>query len=765
MRYFISRSISNLLLKRVRLFVISLCLIHSNTPYAELSLDSIKESLSEEILKKIDFSENLISIINGKAEQPLKLSKDDVKALKLLGYSDEEISSLTKKDLFDDKVQDKFNDRLNKYANNKNDELNSALEEKLAPGLASSVIGLGFSSLLGIVIGTKCYNQPSALTFAGTSAAWAALEMMIWKGYQINMDDIQMVVDASEIPSKINNDVEEIKEILKKLEENIKNTNITTFDEMLDESKKDFLRLKEIATTLRDYLNRAKDSQFGAVRSIQESLELAAETSEKKSKNAKIAAIGFVAAGGVATAEAFKAFGDGGKCAVGSKASIDINILNSILSIFPSAHAGFANIGDLDKIGIPIGAGLGAAYSGFKQKFADKIFNSAPSRAAIFFAMAGLAYYASYKLKEASDFLNKQASEINVFASSIEDKLNSLSGGFDTVQELIQEVKSHLLPAFEKLKESVQNNKKLQESLKQISGVVDQIKDLDSNLESTINDEISQGKEELIEAIDKVKLDISNFDASEYVSKLTGYQIILDLIFPNTYASNDYLKIKPSCFKRGKNYPIMDENCLCKKNNQCLSTRFPKNLTVNRGGDYVKLVMKNAFKVSRANDLILSGNPYDGISTYRTISSNAIEIEKKSIHILNQKASKKINLESIIELSAKMKNSTKDGLKEYFSHNKINKAIAAKSNVNTDKIPSRIQMNESQQNIITSLKKHAYQAKKLGNPSLTQVKLDNSISTPSNYDYSTSTIIKDRSVNIFHLIKKRYMKVQADGRL
>lgn len=774
MRLFI-RKINSLqtLGRRLTSFLVVFSFLISSGPIELLQAQETHLSpLKDEVLKQVDFSENLQGIINGHASTPLSLSENDIEALKLLGYSDDEIASLTIGDLGNRDEQQKLGQRVSTYANKKNSEIEQGVKEDVIPGLASAVIGMGFSALLGVMIGVKCRNQPSALVFAGTSAAWAALEMMIWKGYQINMKDINTIMNATEIPTKITKEVREIKRIISDIENDIKKSTAGTYDTILERNEDKLKKLKDKAKSLRNFLNRSKDSQFGAIRRIQESLELAAETSEKKSKNARIAAIGFTTAAGVATAESFKAFGDGGKCFKG-KIGLHHKILNDVMSmIIPLAHAGFANVSDLDKIGIPLGAGLGAAYLHFEKSFADKIYNSAPSRAAIFLGMAGFAYFASVKLKKASEFLHKQAREMDIFATSVENGLSNMNAGFDSVQGLINEIKDGLLPAYEKLVENIKNSEEIQEAL---ANLKDQASNVSTSVstaevEGLIKNELSENEAQIQSTIDEGKDEINAIDSSEYSLKGVSYLDFLDFLIPSAIASFGGLSIKPSCFKRGLRFPSMDEDCSCLSRNRCMSSRFPSQLKLKRKGAFVNLVTQSAFATTKANDLILTGKPKHALAIYKKLSSNTRKIEQNSLTLMNRKISKKYNSKSILNLTKLIRNSTKEGLKDYFSHSKRKPLSLATSGIRGTFNREQKGLGNYSNPVIERLKNDIKKAKKMGNTSLAKFDI-NSISpsseenSESTYNYDQETIIRDPSVNIFMMISKRYMQVRARGRL
>ena len=91
-------------LKKVKFLLLSLSLVQMQLAYSQ-DLDQIQK-IKNEALKQVDFSDNLMAIINEKGSEPVSLTQNDREALKLLGYSDDEINTLQNKDLFDKNERD-----------------------------------------------------------------------------------------------------------------------------------------------------------------------------------------------------------------------------------------------------------------------------------------------------------------------------------------------------------------------------------------------------------------------------------------------------------------------------------------------------------------------------------------------------------------------------------------------------------------------------------------------------------------------------------
>lgn len=745
-------------------------------------LEDLAESEKEE-LKNLNISQGLQDSVSSSASNiKPSLTNDDRKALKLLGYSDQEIDDLSLGTFTDGDGGETLKNRAKAYAENKKSEVEKEAMGTLVPGLASSVIGLAFASMMGLVVGVRCHNQPSALTFAGTAAAWVGLEIMIWKGYQVRMKDIETLQEAQEIPNVISSKVDRAKKIISDLESRYKANPSGNFEAFLEKHKPQVQKLEEIAKSLRDFLKVAKDRQFGALRSIHESIELAAETSRKKARNATVAATGFAAAAGLAAAEHYNVFNNAGTCSTGKMGSLPWP-----LSLIPSAHAGFATVGDFDKIGIPIGAGLGSAYLGFKQKFADKIYNSAVSRAVVFVAMAGIATLAAVKLNQAAKFLEKQADEMEVFVNVVEDKINRLETTFSNADALVRELKKELLPKIEEIKG------KLEESIDRVKDKVDEklakekekVKDFVSQVENIDEDELKRilKEEELSSKEIEQQLDglsgnnLPKIDTSMFEGRLQGHWMekVLDLWIAKAYAVSN----GASCFRRAPTYLIEDPSCLCRGNKSCAQTPFPKNLALKKSDKNLMSFSQMAFSVgslvNQSSNAIMAGVPKRGLAGFERAQGLFGKLNRGSIGLIGNALKQNYN-PTIISQSVKVAlSTTKPALKDYYQRKgsirvKPKSSLARIKNNSKDILGLSSQdldfrasekENDRESRMRESLRKKLMALKALGNPSVQKFKANPS----GGYDYSGESINKDSSKSLFDVIKKRYLIIQSQGRL
>jgi len=748
---------------------------------------NIKEELSnlniddQVLLRGADFSDSLLSFANG-SDRPLNLTPQDKKTLQLLGYSDQEIDELSIGSFVDKEGRKKLSDRITNYGNSKTGEVDRGIQKSLVPGLSSSVVGLSLASLLGITVGVRCSSQPSALAFAGASAAWVGLEMMIWKGYQIEMSDIEALGEIGKIPNALKKKVERVKTILKEIERDFKISDVKDINLFLDSKQGEVDELKGVADELHGFLRKAKDKQFGALSSIQKSIELAAETSKKKARNAKVAAIGFTAAAGVAAMEAFNIFGGSGNCFTkgvmtrpqGSTSSKDFLAVVSSL-FFKEAYAGFASVGDLDKIGIPVGAGLAAAYLGFEKKFADKIYASGTSRSVIFVGMAGLAYFASKKLDEASEFLDKQAQEMKLFVDSLESLTEGKMTSFPSGQALINSLKNDLLPSLEDLVKDSIDTDKIKEDLAGLG------KDIGAStkeeLEGLAKEEIEKLNDKAIleelESFGRSKKDMIEFEADEFLNRASYGPTLIDQILSSlvseAYASKveSSLKIKPSCFYRTKTFLKMNESCSCAKTGNCSRTLFPTSLKASAKAKSFAGLYQFALKADQANNLIMTGRADKGIQIYKGLYSKVAQVDGMTRSMISKKISKPLSIGVSAMISGSMMRSTGPALTDYFKERKLQKAPieqASKSGL----LAKEVGRKQAKQNRLKErIQKHLILAKALDNPRLQNFDLASANFEGSSleYDYSKESIVKDKSKNIFNIIKKLYLIILRDGRL
>lgn len=750
-------------------------LVHAS----ELSDDLSSMTKDERVaLENIEVSENLQNMANNFSEgvRP-ELTDNDRVALKLLGYSDAEIDNLSLATIQDEGERDKFTNRLGRYANKKGNEIETGVTQDLVPGLASAVIGLAFASLLGVVVGVRCYNQPSALAFAATSGAWVALEMMIWSGYQIRMKDIETLQNATKIPEYVDKKIAKVRKIIESLERDFKAQNLSDFEAFLESKSSEIDELKAIAKEVRSYLKTAKDRQFGALRSLQESIVLAAETSKKKARNAKVAAIGYTASAGLAAAEGFNLFSGGGKCMVGNQQTLlmdknPTSLLGMALwKLLPSAQAGFASIGDLDKIGIPLGGGLAAAYLGFEKKFADKIFESAIGRGVIFLAMAGLAYLASTKLEKASQFLEKQANEMDIFVTSVEEKLSTLNASFPDGAELIRELKENLLPEIQEIAQSLKDkeeelkNRLIEEGSSQLANLNDQqIKDLINAEEKFSLSDIEKSLNSLPSA------PMSDLDSSDFSGKLTTWNMLIDSLIVSAYASpRKFTNQTPlSCFQRTRTYLLADEDCSCRAQNRCMKSQYPNNIKMKQKTEFGFFSYKMGSLVSQSSDYIFHGQAMNGLKGFSKAGNLTAKMDLNTRKFLSQKMGKKIDNKVTAKMIAGAFDTIKPGLKDYFKGNKSVARLSPQISSNYIKTNrGKLVSPKQERNALrASLQKRLQFAKSLGNKSLLGFSpSSNNTEKKEIYDYSKESITRDASKNIFQVIKKRYLIIQSQGRL
>lgn len=795
----------------LRVHVLCTCLwFFPMAPYsfAQGDVSSIRDQLNDltvaeqEALKNIEISDGLQNAANNYAENVRpELTENDRKALQLLGYSDQEIDQLSLAALSDKEERDKFKNRLNRYASNKSSELEEGVMNDLVPGLGSAVLGLAFASLLGVVVGVRCFNQPSALAFAATSGAWIALEMMIWKGYQIRMDDIETLQNATKIPEKVGAKVNKVKKIIKDLESEFKKQNpqdAGSFEEFLANNQEKVDELKVIAEEVRGYLKTAKDRQFGALRSIQESIALAAETSKKKSRNAKVAAIGYTAAAGVATAEAANVFNLGGACesafgAGNSSSGVFSSGHHMVIALvlklmMTDTHAGFASIGDLDKIGIPLGGGLAAAYLGFEKTFADKIFTSATGRALVFLAMAGMAYLAYSKLAKAAVFLEKQANEMDIFVSAVEDKLNHLKATFPDGAELIRELKEELLPEIQDILNGINEKQDdIKAALeKEGSRLVDEKigelglskEDLENQVKEQVKNEIKFDQNDIVNELKGVSnSQMGDLDASDFAGRLTTWQKIERFFIPEAIAAKKgFQKSSPiSCAVRTRGYVALDDDCSCVAKKKCLQSRYPKKLRVAPSNEFGSFAAQLGSLVSAGSDQIFHGRPDKGLRAFEKAGSLYTKMDLNTRKFLSQKVGKKIDRRVTARLMARGYQSIRPALPDFYRGQGKKKSATLNPKLSKNVIRNNTQKlmspREQRSALKASLRNKLALAKELGNKSLQGYQVKQAPQSlgaglgSSSYNYAKEAIVRDSNKDLFELIKKRYLIIQSQGRL
>ena len=710
----------------------------------------------------VDISSDVQELANEFAnETTFNLTENDREALKLLGYSDNEIDEMTLGTVLDKEGRHNLMNRLQGYANKKGSEIDQGVSGSLVPGLASAVIGLAFASLLGLVVGFKCHSMPSGITFAATSGAWVGLEMMIWNGFQINMDDINTLQNVTKIPNSVEKKTKRVIKIIDDLEKDFAASNQAEFEQFLEGKKPELDEVKAIANELRSFLRRSADEQFGAMRGIQESLALAAETSKKKSRNATVAVAGYTAAAGLAAAEAANIFSGSGACFSERK-------LPLLWNAIPSAYAGFASVGDLDKVGIPLGAGLAAAYLKFEASFADKIFANGSSRPIVFLAMAGIAALAAVKLKEAAKFLDKQAQEIDIFVTSIEARFKDSNTSFPDGAEVIRRVKERLLPSLEDLANELANSEQGQELIDQANAKSEELKAEFSDLSEKEIQEILQA--EAGESSGDILNSINEFESDSSFSGVSGDEFVgrLGTSFIDYFMSEAFagaLQIKPSCFGRTRNYLLEVPNCSCAKKGTCHKSGFPEKIPLKKKSEFGSLVIGSSLLASRSSDLIFWGQPRKGLAGFNKLLKKTRLIKKNTQRVVSSQVKRKIDDSLIASMVNKAREMTYSAIKEgkVLGAGKIHPRVLNKSsNKGLSKLP-KLPKNNRMIDLRRDLQSKLVALKKSGNKSLQG--FEQRVSVDPGYIYDEKSINKDSTKNLFHIIKKRYIEVMKSGRL
>lgn len=783
----------SMLLQTLRIFGFSWCLLFSSfIPLQNVQADDISEDLKEEIeslteddreaLKNAEIPETILEVANDAAEETkVNWSENDRGVLKLLGYSDEEIDDLSLASAMDDKEREKFQNRAQNYAKKKQGDVAKAVKNDMIPGLASSVIGLAFTAFLGLVIGFRCRNQPSGLAFAATAGSWLALELMTWKGYQIRQKDFETVSQMGKIPERLQPKVNKAKKILKEIEIAFKASEVQNFEAFLEQQKPKVDELREIASEIRKYLNVEKDRQFGALRSIKESIELAAETSRKKARNAKIAAIGYTAAAGLAAGEFANVINAGGTCTgtVPAGSFLEKGEPNKLIDFFlPTAHAGFATIGDLDKIGIPIGGGLAAAYLFFEKTWGHQVYSTPQGRGIAFLAMAGIGAIAAVKLKKAASFLDQQAKEMELFINAIEEKFSGISVSFPDGDALIKELKDKLLPKLEEIENGLADDAKiledkiragLEDKVAEVKGKIDEEK-----LKEMVEKEKNLAQSEIENSIKESNaMSFSNLEMDDLKGRLSGEVTPeprwFDFLFPNAFALS---KTPSGCFKRTASFLVMDESCSCRTNKKCNRSLYPSKMSFPRKSEFGPFVFQMGALVSQSSDSIFWGNPLKGVQGFSKAGSLKAKMEANSRRIMSQKAGAKIDQRLTASMIGKTLKGISPALNDYFRESARSSSPSIhpglSQNIIDRKKRSVLPASSRATALRASLRKRLTLAKALGNPSLTGYVEPVRESVQANgkaYNYSKESIIRDPSKDIFQIIKKRYLIIQSENRL
>lgn len=439
------------------------------------------------------------------------------------------------------------------HINAKKDEAIEVVTKEAIPGLGASIISTAFATFLGITLIKHCRSQPSALAFSGTSALWVVSELANWNGYKIKVENIdklgklnsdelsvqrQLMLKIRELARKakaLQGELSEDRDILSSI------SNLEDLEQF--KNNKNILKIKTLVTDvvqLRHDINELKekyeiifDRQYNSYKQVIKSLNQIQETTEKKAKNTKIAAAGFALSSALAFAEQFNIIKGNGAC-------FAQNDSFKLLDFFISRAYAQGNVYDgktlkieeglanLDKIGILAGAGLGAAYVGFKMKFLNKILSSGLARGIIFGAMAGVAFLSSQKLQKFAKYLEEKINEIESLRTAISERLNRVSNTADNIINFMGYVETKVLPFIE-----------------------NKLKNIPTEDQAAL---IEEAKEEVL---------------NEQMSYLkTSFEQVVSLFIPNLHANKG---LESQCFVRTKDFFLIDKDCKCRKRNQCLS--------------------------------------------------------------------------------------------------------------------------------------------------------------------------------------------------
>lgn len=746
---------------------------------------------TKDALKTANFSKGMINVANSAAKDTkVNWSKNDKEALRLLGYSDTEINGLSLSSTLDKKEKQKISNRVITYAANKEHEVVKSVKEDIIPGLASSVIGLAFSALFGLVVGFRCNNQPSGLTFAATAGSWLALELMIWKGYQIRKKDFNTLSEMGKVSLQLASKVEKAKKIIKGIERKFKQTERKNYNSFLKGQKTQLEQLRAIAKDIRKFLNVTKDRQFGALRSINESIKLAADTSRKKARNAKLAAIGYTAAAGLAAAEFANILNAGGACIgavpTGANEYKEHNIMDLFLS---TAYAKFATIGDLDKIGIPIGAGLAAAYLGFKQTWGHQVYSTAQGRAITFLVMAGLAAVAAVKLKKTAQFLDEQSYEMKIFLNAIEEKFNKISTTLPDENSVINELKTELLPKIDKImSENAIDRKNLSNKISsRIGSKFDKVKpEIDKEkLKAFIKGETQFGQDDVNKTLQvSKKMNYSQLNTDDLKKKIiveknipeSIQEKILNFFIFKAWAKSNTSQSFMPCFKRSSSFLIMDENCSCRAAHKCNRSLYPQKMLFPKKSPFGSSVYQLGALVGKSSNSIFTGSPAAGVKGFAKVGSRKEKLDSNTRQIITQGAGRRIDQKLTGAMVVKTLKMMKPALRDYFkdsarassSHSISVISPRGIDNIVEDQKKRIVPVSSRFAAFKASLRRKIVLAKALGNPSLSEYVeplVQRSISEGKSYNYAKRTIIRDPHKDLFQLISKRYLLIQSQGRL
>lgn len=736
--------------------------------------NQIQQLAQDEIndLKNVKLTDGVVKILDGAINVPL--AEEDKEVFRLLGYSEAEIRDMHIEDLGNYEQNQKLSKAVNSFAERKEREVKDGVYEESIPGLLSSTVGLGFAAALGIVVGVRCSTQPSALAFAGTSAAWAGLELLNWNSYKFDMKKLEKLGSAEEEINKIAQLVHNIQEKIKAMEPHAKDlTSINKADGAIDGIDTQLGGIKSDIIQLREILRSIDSNQLEAFRSLYESLRNSADVTKKKSRNAKVAAVGYTAASGLAIMESFNVIGGaGGSCVTEARYHPKHLFMDNLKTLFPKAFALNISVGDLDKVGIPIGAGAAAAYLAFEGQWANAIYSSGMGRSITFGIMAGNAYYASAKLKNSAEFLDKQAKEIGIFTDFFTKRLRSAINIIDMPVDLITYAQEELLPKAKELLDRYHKTKDTLETLEQIANATEG-GGADSNGNTNLTPEQIQGLiqsetgqnvsiEDIQEGIELIQDDnLGDLGIDEFISyqSTTLKKSWLDYLIPQAMAQTSAKKkIKPSCFVLRPEFLRMDPQCRCRASNSCSTAPFMK-LEPKKDIKGSDQTISFANQIMKANRLILTGAPGQGLALYDKLERYAPAIERNNFALAGKDPKKTI--------APGVKGFHKTlipALKDYYQTGESHPGLAV-----THK-PTKISKEKRREQLVERIRNRVALAQYLqGKKTTVQASQKERELTFSKKDFVSplkgEAIQRDSSLDIFQIIRQRYLKILNEGRL
>jgi len=645
-----------------------------------------------------------------------------------------------------DKATSSLNTKLSREAQKAVD----TISQEVIPGLGASIISMAFATMLGITLVAKCRSMPSALTFSGTSALWIASELSNWNGYNIRIENVDRFGKFSE------KDIKEQKELMKKIVlvakkakklqstlgdrlyllkgvktlEDLKNIKGVQDDkDNIESFIKETLVLRSDIKKMKDIFEVYFDEQYDHYKKIISSLSSIQETTEKKAKNTKIAAVGFALASALAFAEHFNLLKAKGACFSEAKkvpSSMWDLLINKAYAEEKKGNAFYdgktieiePKFANLDKIGILAGAGLGAAYLAFKMKFLKKILGSGMSRGIVFAILAGTAYFSAEKLQNFSSYFDQKMDEVESFRSSVAQRLTQVKNSADNALSFMNFVEGKVLPFIQK-----SLDKKNEEVIKSTK----------ENFESQINhkrDKIKEKKEQSQYAVPS----LFPINSSKQLFKTLSQTLFLNLNAQN------HSTPKSSCFVRTKDFIKMDKACNCHQSKSCLNYHLT---------DFSKPNSKIGKLLYRQTKNYLN-NINGHLSGYS-------EMTKGNLNIFSKKGKGFTNLSDQI-LSQSNQNTKKVKSLVQQQTSLLIKSIPSKLLKNSFKTPldkNKKQKNSRpKRNIVTDQGNNELKISKSGT-FINQTKV-NVKEVSKNINYKINDIHKSRHQDIFKIISRRY---------